>query len=235
MEITKIKVILLLIYGIILAAGTNVMAESPNSFIQAKRIVTKIYAQNRQSFFCGCEYQEQDKVLLPSFDKCGYKSESKNKRVDTVEWAHVIPEKALGEQRKCWKYGGLKHCKTHDPVFKKLLTDLHNIVPAITRLNKDRSKYRFGLIDGEKRIFGQCDLEIDKKQRRVEPAPSVRGDIGRIYLYMAERYKLNLSRAQEKLFTAWDSADPVDKWECKRDLLIKSAQGNSNEFVQGEC
>lgn len=235
MQSAQKKILLLLLAGLILVVRTNVMADSPHSFLQAKRIANKIYAQSRQSFFCGCDYKEQGKVLLPSFVQCGYKARSKDKRTDVVEWVHVIPERAMAEHRKCWQYGGLKHCKTHDPIFKKIIIDLHNLVPAIAGLNKDRSKYLFGLVEGEKRIYGQCDLEIDKKQRRTEPAASIRGNIGRIYLYMAERYKFKLSRAQEKLFTAWDSADPVDKWECQRDLLIKAEQGNSNEFVQGEC
>jgi deoxyribonuclease-1 len=41
------------------------------------------------------------------------------------------------------------------------------------------------MIAGEQRPFGACDVEI--AERKIEPRPEIRGDIARIYLYMAFR------------------------------------------------
>jgi endonuclease I len=42
------------------------------------------------------------------------------------------------------------------------------------------------MILGEKREFGDCDVEIENK--KVEPRPEIRGDIARTYRYMDKAY-----------------------------------------------
>ena len=64
--------------------------------------------------------------------------------------------------------------------------DLYNLQPAIGEVNGLRSNYQIGEIDGEVREFGKCDVEI--KNKKVEPAPKIRGDIARTYLYMEYAY-----------------------------------------------
>jgi deoxyribonuclease-1 len=59
---------------------------------------------------------------------------------------------------------------------------MYNLVPAVGEINALRSNYSFGIIPGERREFGECDMEI--KNRKAEPPPNVRGDIARIYFYM---------------------------------------------------
>ena len=95
-----------------------------------------------------------------------------------------------------------------------------NLVPAVGEINGDRSNFRFGILEGEVRNYGQCDMEIDFKQRVAEPPPHRRGDIARIYFYMSKKYNLKISSAQHKLFTAWDKQDPISEWEQKRMSLI---------------
>ena len=102
---------------------------------------------------------------------------------------------------------------------------MRNLVPAVGELNGDRSNYRFGMIPGEPRAYGACDFEVDFKARVVEPRPEVRGDIARIYFYMAERYGLRISSRQKRLFEAWDKQDLVDAWEAERVRRIEIAVG----------
>jgi deoxyribonuclease-1 len=52
-------------------------------------------------------------------------------------------------------------------------------------VNGLRSDYSMAMIEGEQRPFGACDVEI--AERKIEPRPEIRGDIARIYLYMAFR------------------------------------------------
>ena len=49
---------------------------------------------------------------------------------------------------------------------------------------------------------------------------------------MSERYGLNLSKQQEKLFKVWNKSDPVDENEVKRNRLIRAIQGNGNKFIE---
>ncbi|MFK5950934.1 MAG: endonuclease [Methylococcales bacterium] len=152
-------------------------------------------------------------------------------RASRIEWEHVMPAHHFGHQRQCWQKGGRKACRK-DPVFKKMEADLHNLVPAIGEVNGDRSNYKFGMLEGEDRKYGRCDIEINFKAKRVEPHPGIRGDIARIYFYMADEYQLKLSRTQTQLLNAWSKADPVDNWERLKNKRVKAIQGKGNPYVE---
>ena len=91
------------------------------------------------------------------------------------------------------------------------------------------------IINGEKREFGKCDVEI--KNKKVEPKESIRGEIARTYLYMDSVYPGRgiISNKNRKLFDAWNQSDPVDEWECERAKRIEKIQGNVNEVVMRDC
>lgn len=110
-------------------------------------------------------------------------------------------------------------------------SDLYNLVPAIGEVNGDRSNFKFGMIVGEKRMYGRCDVEIDFKSKRAEPKPDVRGDIARVYFYMRDRYGINLSKQQKQLFIAWNKSDPIDDWEIKKNKMVLDIQGNGNPYI----
>lgn len=131
-----------------------------------------------------------------------------------------MPAHHFGQHLQCWRDGGRKNCKK-DPTFNKMEGDMMNLVPAIGEVNGDRSNFKYGMIEGEPRIYGQCDFEVDFKAKVAEPAPNIRGDIARIYFYMSDTYKINLSKQQRQLMEAWDKADPVDEWERERNERIR--------------
>jgi len=109
--------------------------------------------------------------------------------------------------------------------------DMHNLVPAIGEINGDRSNFRFGMIAGERRVYGKVNMEIDFSQRVAEPPKNLYGDIARTYFYMRDRYGLKISKGQEKLLIAWNNLDPVTSWERKRNQTIKDIQGDENLYV----
>ena len=49
--------------------------------------------------------------------------------------------------------------------------DMYNLYPAIGEVNGRRSNYSMAIIEGEKREFGKCDIEI--KSRKVEPKENI--------------------------------------------------------------
>ena len=188
----------------VIYAGSALSAGG-SSFSKSKRLLAKeIYSDHKTSFYCGCDYslkpkpkKPNKKQLTPDWKSCDYTPRKQAKRASRIEWEHVMPAHHFGQHMQCWRDGGRKACKK-DPTFKKMEADMYNLVPAVGEVNGDRSNFKFGMIDGEKRAYGQCDVEIDFKARKAEPKPSIRGDIARIYFYMSDRYKCS---GQVKLAT----------------------------------
>ena len=91
------------------------------------------------------------------------------------------------------------------------------------------------IINGEKREFGKCDVEIGNK--KVEPKENIRGEIARTYLYMDSVYTSRgiISKRKMKLLDGWNQSDHEDEWECERAKRIENIQGNRNEIVMGNC
>ncbi len=216
----------------------SVVAGDAMSFSKSKRILAKeIYKDNQVSFYCGCDYSlkkspySKKKKLVPDWSSCGYKPRKQPKRASRIEWEHVMPAHHFGKHLQCWKDGGRKACKK-DPLFKKMESDMHNLVPAVGEVNGDRSNYKYGMVPGEKHAYGSCDVEINFKTKTAEPAPNVRGDIARTYLYMSDRYGTRLSTQQRKLMQAWNKQDPIDTWEKKKNENVERVQGNGNHFIR---
>jgi deoxyribonuclease-1 len=187
------------------------------------------------TFYCGCSWSwagaSGGRI---DHDDCGYGARKQKNRAARLEWEHVVPAWVMGHQRQCWQEGGRRNCRSDDPVFSAMEADMHNLVPSIGEVNGDRSNYQFGILPGEPRVYGQCDFEVDFEQRTVEPRPEVRGQIARTYFYIHDRYGLNMSNQQQRLFMAWDKAHPVTAWERQRDQRIAKVMGHHNAFVTGE-
>lgn len=225
-----------LLFLLILAVAGNSLADT--SFRKSKVTLSKkIYHDYKRSFYCECDFSLQPKLngkgdrLTPDWKSCGYKPRKQAKRASRIEWEHVMPAHHFGQHMACWKKGGRKACKK-DKAFKRMAADMHNLVPAVGEVNGDRSNYKFGIIAGEKRSYGKCDVEVDFKAKRAEPAPDIRGEIARTYSYMSDRYNIRLSKQQRKLMQAWDKQDPVSKWERTRNKRIGKVQGNLNPYIK---
>lgn len=212
-------------------ACTTIAAPPPHpisSFSEAKRLAAEVYADHHQTFYCGCRYNNKKRVDAES---CGYQPRKNIKRGQRIEWEHVVPAHALGHTLQCWReplctdgkgrrFKGRRCCEKIDPRFQTMVSDLHNLVPAVGELNADRSNFSFSMLEGEARRYGQCDFEVDAPLRKVEPMPAIRGDIARIYFYMEQTYGLPISDKQRRLFTAWENEDPPDEWEQQRSARI---------------
>lgn len=205
------------------------VAVSGFTFVQAKKILPRVYAGMEQDFYCGCAYRGKQ----VDWDSCGYVPRHNPKRASRIEWEHVVPAWVIGHQRQCWQQGGRKNCSATDAVFAHAEGDLNNLVPAVGEVNGDRSNFPYGAFASEPApIYGKCQTVIDFKLRRVAPRPEVRGAAARITLYMAQRYQLDLSRQQRQLMCAWAKTWPVSDWERRRDARITALQGFGNPFVR---
>ena len=90
----------------------------------------------------------------------------------------------------------------------------------ITIITKHRSNFRFGEKLPKKGQYGNCEIEIDSKNKIVYPRAEIRGDIARIYLYMSKTYNIKLSKKDRKMFEKWDEEDPISEWEIKKNKRI---------------
>ena len=214
-----------------------------DSFNKAKRmLLQQVYKGQGRTFYCGCPFQ--NKKLLPCDN---YKPKKKSKRSKRIEWEHVVPAAHFGQSFKEWRDGHPECVDSKGKSFKSrdcaskmnmkyryMESDMYNLVPAIGEINLLRLNYRFGMIAGEDREFGACDMEISGKV--AEPPEHVRGDIARTYQYMAWAYGRGIiGKTNKKLFQAWSKQDPVDAWECERTKIIEGIQGNENPIMKDAC
>ncbi len=202
------------------------------SFSRSKRILaTKIYRLHQKTFYAGCDYEIQGKRLVPIHGTCGFHYRKNPQRANRIEWEHIVPAWYFGHNLDCWKKGGRKECRDNNDKFRQMEADMHNLVPSIGEINGDRSNYPYGNIRGEKRVYGKVDMEIESSKRLAEPKRSVLGDIARTYFYMHDKYNMYIDPEHEKLFIKWNNQDPVSRWEKKKNLLVKSIQGDNNDYI----
>lgn len=185
------------------------------TFSKSKKELRKQYPSGK-TFYCGCDYYYKDKKPYIDWESCGYKPRKNKKRASRIEWEHIVPAYNFGRQFKCWReghkdcitkkgklYKGRKCCKKVNKTFKLMEADMNNLVPAIGEVNGDRSNFRFSMIEGEKRRYGQCDFEIDFKNRVVEPRPEVRKKIAETYFYFEKKYGMKIGKKDRKLLEVW--------------------------------
>ena len=234
----------LILCFLFLALNAEAKNQKIENFSKSKKILSIIHKSNPKTFYCDCLFQGK----IPNLKSCGYQPYKNVNRANRIEWEHVLPASRFGKKFNTWKKGHVKCKKSNgksykgrkctekiDKIFRFMQADLYNLQPTIGEVNGMRSNYKMSIIRGEDRIFGKCDFEI--KNKMVEPALKIRGNIARTYLYMNETYTnyITLTKDEIKLFQKWDNLDPVDDWECKRAEQIRKIQGNENHILSEKC
>ena len=141
-----------------------------------------------------------------------------------------MPVENFGKHLPCWKEGGRKACK-NDESFNEMESDMHNLVPTIGELNADRANYRFAADKPKVGQYGKCEFEVDFESKRAYVRDEIKGDIARIYFYMSDKYNVNLSSQELKMFEVWNKLDPVDEWEKIKNQRVYKLQGNRNKYI----
>ncbi|NLD09300.1 MAG: deoxyribonuclease [Xanthomonadaceae bacterium] len=206
------------------------------SFNQAKSRLVQLYKDHpeQKEFYCGCDFSWEGKKGIVDLKSCGYKIRKNEERARRIEWEHVMPAYAFGNQLRCWQEGGRKACQ-NNAYFNVMEGDMHNLQPAVGEINGDRSNFRFSDFEKTFTQYGKCEFYTDFKNRQVQPRNEVKGMIARTYLYMEKRYQLDVADQEKKLMTVWNAEHPPKAWECKRNNIIQSIQGNDNEFITEKC
>ena len=225
------------------------LAQPPSSFDDAKRAAVQLWWDiGPITFYCHCPYRlatESEKSIRSGNLwvigwACGYRPEDPvtssgkpNARALRIEWEHIVPADWIATGFGC-QTQTREECR-QIPGYNEAEGDLFNLVPAIGELNADRSSRLYGEIDGERRDYGACDFEIDRASNdgAAEPQPSTRGDIARVWFYMADRYGVKMSPAYRTMMESWAASDPVDNTERKRHDAIARVMDRENPFVAG--
>lgn len=202
-------------------------ADAPQNFAAAKKIAWRLYAERPTTFYCGCAYSG-NRVDLAS---CGYTPRKQLRRAQRLEWEHVVPAWVIGHQRQCWQRGGRKNCARSDAQFKAAEADLHNLVPSVGELNGDRSNFALGMLGEQPKQYGACPMVVDFKAKTAMPPKRVRGASARIYLYMADRYRLRLSKLDRRTYEAWNRQYPISEWERWRNQKVGCVMGHGNPYI----
>jgi deoxyribonuclease-1 len=160
---------------------------------------------------------------------CGQRFNAMPARGVNIE--HVFP---MGWATNSIGCGTRDQCRSN-ALFNQIESDLHNLCPSRSDVNTARLSFRFANIAGEVREFGaDCDFEVSKRQRAVEPRPDIRGDIAHTMFYVVDRYpqaKLEIFSKQQRLLKEWHRADPPSAEERARNDAIERIQGNRNPYV----
>jgi endonuclease I len=150
-----------------------------------------------------------------------------------------------------------------------MYTDLHHLFPTDRFINTMRSNYPYGEVgdkitkqsEGGFSKFGRCTDDLGYKVsgqngRVFEPNDEYKGDLARVYFYMATAYESyknekGVTRSPAdwssdmlasnvypfftdwalKMLLRWAANDPVSEKEIKRNEAIYGIQGNRNPFV----
>jgi len=141
---------------------------------------------------------------------------------------HIYPASWMAAFLGC---GTRKQCRKTSERFNRMEADLHNLYPARADINRARSNYRFAIIEGEEREFGECDFERDKSDKIAEPRPITRGNIARAIFYTHKEYGLPVDSRDIDLLKEWNRDDPPTCNEMRRNNIIEELQGTRNRFI----
>lgn len=195
-----------------------------------------VYHDHRRSFYCGCittSDNDNDGSGSVSLNECGYSGPSQYAGVARrIDWEHIVPASLMPARLfQCWRNDGRDHCERVDSRAKAMLFDLHNLAPAIAQVNRLRSADRYADLPKKTSDFGKC--EIEDTRGFFEPPDCHKGDVARVWFYMADRYGVVIPPPEQIMFEKWSTMDPVSPWEAERERRIAEISGVSNRFVRG--
>ncbi len=159
-----------------------------------------------------------------------------HKSTDWMSIEHAMPAQAMAISLGCLNR---KECPSDPDVGEKFdhaEADMHNMWPALRKLNSSRGKRKLAEIEGDEpfpveigqKTF-QCDFENNGEY--VEPRPQVRGNLARSIFYMCSEYGFAVPKEMMPFLRAWNREDPPTPAERRRAEWIAEQQGTRNKFI----
>ncbi|ACK74099.1 Endonuclease I (plasmid) [Gloeothece citriformis PCC 7424] len=150
---------------------------------------------------------------------------------DDFNIEHIYPRSWMKEAAGCLGES-VRDCRQSNQRFRFMESDLHNLYPAETPKNSERSSKVFSILPGNSE---DPDCDFESTNDAVEPLPASRGNIARAIFYMNQEYGADIAPPNgpsiEPLLQAWHCSDPVDSEERRRNDVIEQLQGTRNPFI----
>lgn len=199
----------------ILLLYTSLFAKGYQPFLSvtaSKSALVKIYSKHKVLPLSALSYHFSEKSCATD----GYVSIGSQDEV--IRWRQLIPESIIGQgmpcltQRMCHStqsnrlYSGTGCCRKISDKFKKMSTDMFNIIPTVFK-------------ESQERLIRSQNIR-DK------------GNIARRYLYMIKEYDFEVEKEIKVLVLKWHKNHPVSDWEKKINRQIFKLQGTFNPYIE---
>ena len=183
------------------------------SFSASKTQLITFYSQHRVLPLSGLKYEFLDNT-------CSFNGVVKglSKEGDIVIWRHLLPVDMMAQNRACMTqklclstyskrmFSGSRCCLKKSNAFKKIYTDMHNIIPTVLKEDVDN------LLNSKKITY--------------------KGHIARAYLYMNHQYALKMKEKLYKMMLKWHKKFPPTTWEKALNRKIFKLQGTFNPYIE---
>lgn len=124
-----------------------------------------------------------------------------------------------------------RQCRIMTPAYTYIAADLHNLYPALTRIEKARRNAQFGeLADNVPNKFADIGCDLKAGFKMIEPRDEAKGNIARAIFYMHIEYSLPII-GKAAMYKQWHRLDPPDAEEQMRNDKIEKLQGTRNRFI----
>lgn len=124
-----------------------------------------------------------------------------------------------------------RQCGIMNPGYFAMASDLHNMYPALARVELVRRNAQFGELDTNvPSKFGDIGCDMKTSFQMVEPRDEAKGNVARAIFYMHIEYDLPII-GQVRMYKKWHQMDPPDADEKARNEKIASLQGTRNRFI----
>jgi deoxyribonuclease-1 len=187
-----------------LASGQNQIADAK----AATRIFwNQLYSQGGTSLYCGQTFASESGQLKVS---------------------PIYSSKQLKSALRCITN---RQCSIMTPTYPYMTADLHNLYPALSRVELARRNAQFGELDASvPSKFEDIGCDMKTSFQLVEPRDEAKGNIARAIFYMHIEYGLPIV-GQLQMYKSWHQMDPPDAEERARNDRIESLQGTRNRYI----
>ncbi len=180
--------------------------------------------------FVPVQANDTDDLLLSLYPKGGKSFFCKSKFTKINSRIRSTPLYSLSYVRKELGCGTDSQCQSNSR-YRLIAADLHNLYPMQASVNLKRRNAEFGNIaEPEVPAAIKRGCELYKSFQDLEPSDALKGDVARVYLYMATTYEVPL-KGEFKTMLEWHQLDPPDDGERDRNNRIEAIQGTRNIFV----
>jgi endonuclease I len=149
-----------------------------------------------------------------------------------LEWDHIVPASFLAKNLPCWSqdscpfhenWSHRRCCQETSMEFTFREANVANIMPALRKLNREKSNFLPGIVKNHRRVKVLCGVKIDPKNKIFEPCDHRKGWTARIYLEMDALYHLPFTAQQKQMLQNWDQKFPMEADEKRHNELLKQS------------